>query len=62
MNPVRTGRLILALLPYALFGGGVLAAAKVGTAPGGAYPAIEALGVASVGFIWVALRHRRGQQ
>jgi hypothetical protein len=62
MNPVRAGRAILVLLPYALFLGGVLAAAKVGGAPGGAAAALQALGVTGVGFVWAALRGRRGRQ
>lgn len=53
MNPIQTGRMILALLPYTLFVGGVLAAAKVG-----GVAAVEALSVAGIGLIWVAVRHR----
>jgi hypothetical protein len=62
MNPVRTGRAILILLPYVLFLGGILAAAKVGGSPGGAFAALQALGVAGVGLVWAALRGRRGEQ
>lgn len=61
MNPVRAGRAILVLLPYVLFLGGLLAAAKVG-GPGGATAALQALGIAGVGFVWAALRGRRGRQ
>lgn len=62
MNPVRTGRVILALMPYALFMGGVLAAAKLAGAPGGAPAALQALGIAGMGLVWGAVRHRRRQQ
>lgn len=61
MNPVRTGRVILALMPYALFLGGVLAAAKVAGTHGGTSAALQALGIAGVGLVWVALRHRRSR-
>lgn len=58
MNP----RTILLLLPYAMLVGGVLAAAKVGTVPGGAVAAIQALSVAAVGLLWIALRTRRSSR
>jgi hypothetical protein len=58
-NPVRTGSAVLLLLPYVLFVGGVLAAAKLGGTPNGTVPTIEALSVAAIGLLWTVLRHRR---
>jgi hypothetical protein len=51
-------RLILFLLPYVMLVGGILAAAKLGAAPGGAGASVQALGIAALGLVWVALRAR----
>ena len=59
MNPIRTGRAFVLLLPYALVVGGLFAAAKVAGAPGGTGAASQALGVAALGGVWAWLRARR---
>jgi hypothetical protein len=59
MNPIRIGRTIIFLLPYALILCGVLAASKVAGAPGGTSAALQALGIAAVGALWAWRRGRR---
>ncbi|MGW0569906.1 hypothetical protein [Streptomyces tauricus] len=58
MNPIRLGRTILFLLPYVLVVSGVLAASKVAGAPGGSAAALQALGIAAIGGIWIWRRDR----
>ncbi len=59
MNPIRTGRTILFLLPYLLVISGLLVAGQKAAAPGGATSALQALAVAAVGFVWAYVRARR---
>ncbi|MEV5998876.1 hypothetical protein AB0M25_06215 [Streptomyces griseomycini] len=59
MNPIRIGRTVIFLLPYALIVTGILAASKVAGAPGGTGAALQALGVATVGALWAWRRGRR---
>ncbi|MGW6454755.1 hypothetical protein ACWF94_02305 [Streptomyces sp. NPDC055078] len=62
MNPSTAGRTIIFLLPYVLLLGGILAAGKVAGAPGGTTAVFQALGVATVGGVWVWLRARRNHR
>jgi hypothetical protein len=59
VNPIRTGRAVLFLLPYVLIVAGVLVAGQKAGSPGGTAGALQALAVAAVGVIWAYLRARR---
>ncbi|MFD7993773.1 hypothetical protein [Streptomyces mexicanus] len=59
MNPIRTGRTILFVLPYALITTGVLVAGEKASTPGGAIGALQALAVAAIGALWACVRARR---
>lgn len=60
MNPVRTGRAILLLLPFVLIVSGILVGGDVIGRPGGTHVAIQALSVSVVGAVWACLRNWRG--
>ena len=59
MNPIRTGRTILFVLPYVLITTGILVAGEKASTPGGAIDALQALAVAAVGALWACVRARR---
>ncbi|MCP9945996.1 hypothetical protein LUX12_16270 [Streptomyces somaliensis] len=59
MNPIRTGRTILFVLPYILIITGIVVAGEKASTPGGAIAALQALAVAAVGALWACVRARR---
>uniref|UniRef100_UPI003D71EE5D hypothetical protein n=1 Tax=Streptomyces tricolor TaxID=68277 RepID=UPI003D71EE5D len=59
VNPIRTGRAILFLLPYILIVTGILVAGEKASTPGGATGALQALAVAVFGMLWACGRARR---
>jgi len=59
MNPARTGRTILFLLPFVLIVTGILVAGEVSGRPGGTHVALQALSISAVGALWACLRSWR---
>ncbi len=59
MNPVRAGRAVLLLLPYALVIIGILGAGNTANSPEGFLKGLQMLAVAGLGAVWAYLRARR---
>ncbi|MFE4082874.1 hypothetical protein [Streptomyces sp. YIM B13502] len=59
MDPFRTGRTIIFVLPYVLIATGMLVAGEKASTPGGAIGALQDLAVVGVGALWACVRARR---
>lgn len=59
MNPMRTSRTILFVLPYVLVVTGILVAGEKASSSGGATGATQALAVAAIGALWACVRAHR---